>query len=128
LAGVDDFVKRHPDGFDMQVGEHGRFLSGGQREAVTIARALLFDPPVLVMDEPTGAMDNSSEAKLRERLDPLLERKTLLLITHRSSMLASVDRLIVIDGGRVVADGAKDKVLEKLASGNMRVAPHGGPA
>jgi ATP-binding cassette subfamily C protein LapB len=128
LAGVDDFVKRHPDGFDMQVGEHGRFLSGGQREAVTIARAMLFDPPVLVMDEPTGAMDNSSEAKLRERLDPLLERKTLLLITHRSSMLASVDRLIVIDGGRVVADGPKDKVLEKLSSGNLRVAPQGGPA
>ncbi len=128
IAGVDDFVKRHPDGFDMAAGEHGRFLSGGQREAVTIARALLFDPPILVMDEPTGAMDNSAENRLRERLEPVLERKTLLLITHRSSMLASVDRLIVVDGGRIVADGPKDKVLEKLAAGNLRVASSGGPA
>ncbi len=128
IAGVDDFVKRHPDGFDMAVGEHGRFLSGGQREAVTIARALLFDPPILVMDEPTGAMDNSAENRLRERLEPVLARKTLLLITHRSSMLASVDRLIVVDGGRIVADGPKDKVLEKLAAGNLRVASSGGPA
>ncbi len=62
------------------------------------------------------------------RLEPVLERKTLLLITHRSSMLASVDRLIVVDGGRIVADGPKDKVLEKLAAGNLRVASTGGPA
>jgi ATP-binding cassette subfamily C protein LapB len=127
LAGVDDFVKRHPEGFDMQVGEHGRFLSGGQREAVTIARALLFNPPILVMDEPTGAMDNTSESRLRARLQPYIQGKTLLLVTHRSSMLPLVDRLIVIDGGRVVADGPRDKVLEKLAAGDLRVASNGGP-
>ena len=122
IAGVDDFVKRHPDGFDMQVGEHGRFLSGGQREAVTIARALLFDPPILIMDEPTGAMDNTAENTLRARMQPILPGKTLLLVTHRTSMLPLVDRLIVIDGGRVVADGPRDKVMEKLAEGALRVA------
>lgn len=99
-----------------------------RRGAGVALAALLFDPPILVMDEPTGAMDNSAENRLRERLEPVLERKTLLLITHRSSMLASVDRLIVVDGGRIVADGPKDKVLEKLAAGNLRVASTGGPA
>lgn len=126
IAGVDDFAKRHPEGFDMPVGEHGRYLSGGQREAVTIARALLFDPPILVMDEPTGAMDNTAENKLRARLLPVLAHKTLLLVTHRTSMLSLVDRLIVVDGGRVVADGPKDRVLQKLADGALRVAAGGG--
>ena len=127
VAGVDDFVKRHPDGFDMPVGEHGRFLSGGQKEAVTIARALLFNPPMLVMDEPTGAMDNTAENKLRARLLPVLRDKTLLLVTHRATMLPLVDRLIVMDGGRVIADGAKDRVLEKLTEGALRVAAGGAP-
>jgi len=126
IAGVDDFAKRHPEGFDMPVGEHGRYLSGGQREAVTIARALLFDPPILVMDEPTGAMDNTAENKLRARLLPVIARKTLLLVTHRTSMLSLVDRLIVIDGGKVVADGPKERVLQKLAEGGLRVAAGGG--
>ena len=127
IAGVDDFAKRHPEGFDQQVGEHGRYLSGGQREAVTIARALLFDPPILAMDEPTGAMDNTAENKLRARLQPVLARKTLLLVTHRTSMLSLVDRLIVVDGGRVVADGPKDRVLQKLGEGGLRVAAGGAP-
>ncbi|MDE2229423.1 MAG: type I secretion system permease/ATPase [Alphaproteobacteria bacterium] len=125
IAGVDDFVKRHPEGFDMQVGEHGRYLSGGQREAVTIARALLFDPPILLMDEPTGAMDNTAENKLRARLLPVLSHKTLLLVTHRTSMLPLVDRLIVMDSGQIVADGPKDKVLQKLSEGGLRVAAGG---
>ncbi|MGH6967823.1 MAG: type I secretion system permease/ATPase, partial [Stellaceae bacterium] len=127
IAGVDDFAKRHPEGFDMQVGEHGRYLSGGQREAVTVARALLFDPPILVMDEPTGAMDNTAENKLRARLLPMLASKTLLLVTHRTSMLSLVDRLIVVEGGRIVADGPKGRVLQKLGEGGLRVAAGGTP-
>jgi len=89
---------------------------------VTIARALLFDPPILIMDEPTGAMDNTAENTLRARMQPILPGKTLLLVTHRTSMLPLVDRLIVFDGGRVVADGLRDKVMEKLAEGALRVA------
>jgi ATP-binding cassette subfamily C protein LapB len=125
IAGVDDFIKRHPDGYDLQVGEHGRYLSGGQRESITVARALLLDPPLIVMDEPTGAMDNTAESRLRARLAAVLPGKTLLLVTHRNSMLSLVDRLIVVDGGRIVADGPKDKVLQTLAEGNLRVAAGG---
>jgi len=121
IAGVDDFLKRQPEGFDLAVGERGQYLSGGQREAVAIARALLLDPPLLLMDEPTGAMDNASEGRLKARLGQILTEKTLLLVTHRSSMLPIVDRLIVVDGGRIVADGSKEKVLEALGRGNLRV-------
>ncbi|MGH6977240.1 MAG: type I secretion system permease/ATPase, partial [Stellaceae bacterium] len=84
-------------------------------------------PPILAMDEPTGAMDNTAENKLRARLQPVLARKTLLLVTHRTSMLSLVDRLIVVDGGVVVADGPKDRVLQKLGEGGLRVAAGGAP-
>jgi ATP-binding cassette, subfamily C, bacterial LapB len=120
IAGVDDFLKRHPHGYDLQVGERGQYLSGGQRESITIARALLLDPPVLLMDEPTGSMDNSSETRLRARLTQVAGSKTMILITHRSSMLPNVDRLIVVDGGKIVADGPKDKVIESLSRGGVR--------
>ena len=122
IAGVDDFLKRHPQGFDLPVGEQGRFLSGGQRQAIAIARALLLDPRILVLDEPTSAMDNASESRFRDRLLQIVADKTLILVTHRSSMLQLVDRLIVLDGGKVVADGPKQKVLESLAQGQIRVA------
>jgi ATP-binding cassette subfamily C protein LapB len=128
IAGVDDFIKRHPEGFDMQVGENGRNLSGGQREAVTIARALLLDPPVLVMDEPSGAMDASSETLLKQRLRAVMPGKTLLLVTHRPSMLELVDRVIVMDGGRIVADGPRDRVLRTLNEGGLKVASRAGAA
>ena len=101
IAGVDDFLKRHPHGYDLQVGERGQYLSGGQRESITIARALLLDPPVLLMDEPTGSMDNSSESRLRARLAQVSANKTSILITHRSSMLPGVDRLIEIGRAHV---------------------------
>jgi ATP-binding cassette subfamily C protein LapB len=114
IAGVMDFVNQHPHGFDMQVGERGEHLSGGQRQAIAIARALLLDPPVLMMDEPSNSMDNSTEAILKRQLAEYAKSKTLILVTHRSSLLDLVDRLIVIDRGRVVADGPKAQVLEAL--------------
>ena len=120
IAGVDEFVNRHPQGFDMPVGARGQMLSGGQRQSVAVARALLFDPPILVLDEPTSSMDNTTESRFKARLANLLGAKTLHLITHRGSMLSVVDRLIVLDTGRVVADGPKDEVLEALASGRIQ--------
>jgi len=122
LAGVTDFLRNHPHGFDLQVGERGMSLSGGQRQAITIARAMLLDPPILVLDEPTSCMDNSSEAAFKARLIETLEDKTLLLITHRSSLLSLVDRLIVVDNGKVMADGKKEDVLEALKRGHIRRA------
>jgi ATP-binding cassette subfamily C protein LapB len=103
------------------VGERGQLLSGGQRQAVLLARALLLDPPILLLDEPTSAMDNTSEDILRNRLHGWSQGKTLLLITHRSSMLSLVDRLIVLDCGHIVADGPKEAVIEALRRG--RVGP-----
>jgi ATP-binding cassette subfamily C protein LapB len=120
VAGVTDFVQTHPHGFDLQVGERGMSLSGGQRQAVTVARALLMDPPILVLDEPTSCMDNSSEAIFKKRLTEILPNKTLVLITHRSSLLNLVDRLIIVDAGKVVADGKKEDVLGALKKGQIR--------
>ena len=99
------------------VGERGITLSGGQRQRATIARALLYDPSVLLLDEPTASLDNTSEGRFRARLANVMGDKTLLLITNRASMLSLVDRLIVIDGGKIVADGAKQAVLDGLQGG-----------
>jgi len=122
LAGVTDFVKGHPAGFDWQVGERGMNLSGGQRQAVTIARALLLDPEILILDEPTSAMDNNAEMALRERLMKMLPGKTLILFTHRTSLLQLVDRVVVMDAGKIVADGPKVDILKALRAGQVGAA------
>nr|WP_122664976.1 type I secretion system permease/ATPase [Pseudomonas viridiflava] len=119
LTGVDELALRHPQGFDRPVGERGQLLSGGQRQTVLLARALLLDPPLLLLDEPTSHMDNSSEDQLRQHLYELLPGKTLLLVTHRMSMLTLVDRLLVMDNGKLVADGPKDAVIEALRKGQI---------
>jgi ATP-binding cassette subfamily C protein LapB len=121
IAGVSDFVNRHPLGFDMRVGERGEGLSGGQRQTIAIARAQLLDPPILLMDEPSNSIDNRSEEIFKSRLEKILEHKTLILVTHRATLLTLVNRLIVIDGGAVVADGPKDQVLAALADGRINV-------
>jgi ATP-binding cassette subfamily C protein LapB len=120
IAGVEEFVARHPLGFDLNVGERGERLSGGQRQAVAVARALVLDPPLLLFDEPSSAMDNGAEGRLKQRLEEILPGKTLLLVTHRASLLSLVERLIVLDGGRVVADGPRHDVLKALAAGRIR--------
>ncbi len=120
IAGVTDFLRTHPHGFDLQVGERGMGLSGGQRQAVVIARSLLLDPPIILLDEPTSHMDNSSEAAFKQRLQQVLPGKTLILVTHRSSLLSLVDRLIIMDNGRIAADGPKDEVLNALKQGQVR--------
>jgi ATP-binding cassette subfamily C protein LapB len=122
VAGVSDFLRTHPHGFDLQVGERGMALSGGQRQSVAIARSLLLDPPIILLDEPTSHMDNSSEAAFKRRIDATLQGKTLLLVTHRSSLLSLVDRLLIIDNGKIVADGPKDEVLKALRQGQIRAS------
>lgn len=115
LAGLSDFVNQHPQGFDLPVGEGGSNLSGGQRQAVAIARALVVNGTTLLLDEPTNAMDNTTEMKFKRRLEPYIEDKTMILVTHKSSMLSLVDRLIVLNEGQVVADGPRDDVLKTLS-------------
>jgi ATP-binding cassette subfamily C protein LapB len=122
ISGVAEFANRHPKGFDLPVGERGEGLSGGQRQSIAIARALLLDPPVLMMDEPSNALDNRSEESFKARLGEHLEGHTLVLVTHRASLLTLVNRLIVMDNGRIIADGPKEQVLEALSGGRVHVA------
>jgi len=119
LAGVDDFVRQHPMGYDMPIGEGGSGLSGGQRQSIAIARALLHDPSILVLDEPSASMDPESEFLLIKRLEEHIPEKTLIVVTHRNSVLSLVDRIIVIDQGRIAADGPRDKILELLVKGSV---------
>lgn len=119
IAGVTEFVSRHPQGFDMPVGERGEKLSGGQRQAIAIARALILDPPILILDEPTNMMDNRTEEMFKNQLLQHYADKTLVLVTHKGSLLSLVDRLILMDNGRVIADGPRDLVLKALAEGKL---------
>ena len=115
MTGVEEFVSRHPRGFDMPVGERGSNLSSGQKQALTIARLLLTKPKIVFLDEPSGAMDLASERHLINRLSSAFDKDTTLLIaTHRFTMLDLVDRLIVLDKGRIVADGPKKQVIEAM--------------
>jgi ATP-binding cassette subfamily C protein LapB len=114
VAGVDDFVRRHPSGYGLLLNEGGTNLSGGQRQSVGIARALLLDAPMLMMDEPSSAMDSQTEQRLIKRLKPVLKDKTTLVVTHKTSLLTLVDRLLVLEQGRLVADGDKQTVLAEL--------------
>ncbi len=114
IAGVDYFAAQHPEGYDMVISERGESLSGGQRQSIAVARALLNNPSVLILDEPSSNMDNQSELALRQQLKPICEQRTVFLITHRMPLLELVDRLIVIDEGRIVADGPKEQVIAAL--------------
>ncbi|QID17093.1 type I secretion system permease/ATPase [Nitrogeniibacter mangrovi] len=119
IGGIAEFVNSHPQGFDMLVGERGESLSGGQRQGVAIARAFINNPPILLMDEPTGSMDHSSEEHVKQQLREHAADKTLIVITHRTSLLELVDRIIVVDAGKIVADGPKAQVVEALRQGRI---------
>lgn len=119
MAGVTDFTNIHPEGLDMPVAERGANLSGGQRQAIAVARAFMHDPSILVLDEPTSSMDHKSEQSIKEQLQEYCQDKTLVLVTHRMSLLDLVDRLIVIDRGKIVADGPKVQVMEALKHGKI---------
>ena len=111
VAGADEFISRHPSGYDLNVGEKGGRLSGGQRQFIALARAILPDPPIFLMDEPTSMMDPSAQAHFLKQVGPLKGGKSLLLITHRPALFELVERLIVMREGQVLADGPKSQVL-----------------
>ncbi|MDP0561905.1 MAG: type I secretion system permease/ATPase [Candidatus Endonucleobacter sp. (ex Gigantidas childressi)] len=122
ISGVTGFSNKHPLGLDMNVGERGQNLSGGQRQSIAIARALLMDPSILVLDEPTSALDNTTECLIKRQLCKDDKNKTLILLTHKVSMLELVDRLIVVNEGHIVADGPKEQVLTALKLGKLRMS------
>ena len=121
IAGVTSFTNNHPKGFDRQVGEKGAELSGGQRQAVAVARSLIMNPNVLLLDEPTSSMDDNSERQIKAHLNQYLTNQhTLILITHKISMLELVNRIIVLEDGKIIADGSKEAVINALRSGSVR--------
>ncbi len=117
VSGTDEFVRLHPRGYEMEVAERGLGLSGGQRQSVGIARALIGDNKILLFDEPSNAMDSTSEANLIRNLSTVIEGKTMLLVTQKLSILSITKRLIVMHNGVVVQDGARDEVLKALGGG-----------
>lgn len=114
ISGLIKYVQAHPEGFNWQVGERGEYLSGGQRQAVALTRALLLDPPLLIFDEPTSDFDDSTAHHFINNLKTILPNKTLLVVTHKLSILQLVDRLLVFSAGQLVADGEKQAVLQRL--------------
>ena len=110
LAGALDFIEAQPEGFRTKVGERGGRLSGGQRQRVSIARAFLKDAPILILDEATSALDTDTERSIQQSLALLMKGRTTLIVAHRFSTIRDVDRVLVFDGGRIVADGTRESV------------------
>ena len=118
-AGIADWVNRHPLGFDMPISERGDSVSGGQRKCISVARALVTEPSILIMDEPTGGTDQSTERLIIENLKTYVEGRTLIVVTHRNSLLSLADRILVVDAGKIVADGQRDAVIAALREGKI---------
>jgi ATP-binding cassette subfamily B protein len=113
-AGADEFIRELGDGYDTVVGERGYTLSGGQRQRVAIARTLLLNPPILVLDDATSAIDVKVEQSIHRNLQGLMVGRTTLIIAHRLSTISLADRVVLMDGGRVVADGTHEELLDSV--------------
>ena len=113
LANVEGFIKDLPNGYDTLVGERGIKLSGGQRQRIAIARAILKNAPILVLDEATSALDSESEALIQEALNNLMENRTAIVIAHRLSTVANLDRIVVLKDGKIIEEGSHKQLLKK---------------
>ena len=116
IAGVDDFVGAQPKGYDLEIRERGTGLSGGQKQTINLARSLLHDPKILLLDEPTSSMDQGTEKQVINSLDPFTKEKTMLIITHRNPILTMVDRVFVLENGKIIADQSPEQLGIKKAT------------
>ena len=121
ISGTDEFIKKHPKGYEMPIGERGQGLSGGQKQSIGIARAFLLNAPIMLMDEPTNAMDQITEAKLLEKLSLNLDGVTSLFVTQKMTLLQIVERVIVMNEGKVIIDAPKEDALKKLQGGGKKI-------
>ena len=141
LAGADEFVMALPDQYDTVIGEHGYSLSGGQRQRIAIARAVLADPRVLILDDATSSVDPTKEHEIRSALREVMDGRTTLIIAHRAATIALADRVVLLDDGRIVAEGTHEELLassaryrevladaERSTTGPMAAAPPSGGA
>ena len=110
IAGVDDFVGSNPKGYDLEIRERGIGLSGGQRQTINLARSLLHDPQILLLDEPTSSMDQGTEKKVVDSLREVSSEKTMLIVTHRNPILSMVERVFVLENGKIVADQTPEQL------------------
>ncbi|MGH1375325.1 MAG: ATP-binding cassette domain-containing protein [Alphaproteobacteria bacterium] len=117
MSGLDLVVQQTGEGLDMDVGEAGKRLSGGQRQAIALARAFVRDPDILVFDEPTNGMDSALEERVKASLKEFIQGKTFIMVTHRTTLLPLVGRLVLLDQGRIMADGNRDEIVKKLSNG-----------
>ena len=113
LASAHEFISKLPDGYDTIIGASGKDLSGGEKQRISIARAILADPKILILDEATASVDTETEKAIQHSLKFLVQGRTTLSIAHRLSTLRDADRLIVIDGGRIVEEGTWDSLQDK---------------
>ncbi len=123
VAGVHEFVGATETGYDRVLSERGEGLSGGQRQSIALARALAPKPSILLLDEPSSALDTQAEAQLIARLERATQGRTLVIVTHRTSMLRLVDRVMVLDRGRIVIDGKRDEILRAMTNARAAKAP-----
>jgi len=121
ISGASEFIKKHPMGYEMPIGERGQGLSGGQKQSIGIARAFLFDVPIMLMDEPSNAMDQTSETRLLDNLEKNLKETTSIFVTQKMTLLKIVDRVIVMNDGKIFIDAPKDEALKKLQGGDKNV-------
>ena len=120
ISGASEFIKKHPKGYEMPIGERGQGLSGGQRQSVGIARAFLLNAPIMLMDEPSNAMDQITEANLLDNLQVALKGSTSLLVTQKMNLLKIVDRVLVVNEGKIIIDAPKEEALLKLQAGGKK--------
>ena len=124
-AFAHEFILQLPQGYDTQVGERGVNLSGGQRQRLAIARAFVRNAPILVLDEATAALDSKSEAEVQAAIDRLTEQRTVICVAHRLSTLAAMDRIIVLDAGRIIESGSFDELVRAGGSFSAMAARQG---